>query len=37
MRPDKIYWIDALGAEFMPYLLSFFKEKDADIALRIQK
>lgn len=27
MRPDKIYWIDALGAEFMPYLLSFFKEK----------
>lgn len=25
LRPDKVYWIDALGAEFLPFLLSFFE------------
>jgi len=27
LHPDKVYWIDALGAEFLPFLLSIFKEE----------
>ena len=26
LMPDKVYWIDALGAEFLPYLLSMFED-----------
>lgn len=26
LRPDKVYWIDSLGAEFLPYLLSIFED-----------
>lgn len=25
LRPDKVYWIDALGAEFLPYILSILE------------
>ena len=28
LRPDKVYWIDALGAEFLPFLLSFFENNN---------
>ena len=28
LRPDKVYWIDALGAEFLPFLLSFFEHNN---------
>ncbi|MBR3710351.1 MAG: BREX-4 system phosphatase PglZ [Bacteroidales bacterium] len=27
LQPDKVYWIDALGAEFLPFLLSVFEEE----------
>lgn len=26
LRPEKVYWVDALGAEFLPYLLSIFED-----------
>lgn len=26
LRPDKVYWVDALGAEFLPFLLSIFED-----------
>lgn len=26
LQPDKVYWVDALGAEFLPYLLSIFED-----------
>ena len=29
--PDKIYWIDGLGAEFLPYLLSLIEEKHSNM------
>ncbi len=27
LRLDKVYWVDALGAEFLPFLLSLFEEE----------
>ncbi len=33
-KPDKVYWFDALGAEYLPYLLSIFGEtKDYQVVL----
>lgn len=29
--PDKVYWIDGLGAEFLPYLLSLIEEKHSNM------
>ena len=29
--PDKVYWIDGLGAEFLPYLLYLIEEKDSSL------
>lgn len=29
--PDKIYWIDGLGAEFLSYLLYLIEEKDSNL------
>lgn len=29
--PDKVYWVDGLGAEFLPYLLSIIEEKRSNM------
>ena len=29
--PDKVYWIDGLGAEFLPYLLWLIEKKDSNL------
>lgn len=28
LRPDKVYWVDALGAEFLPFLLSIVENNN---------
>ncbi len=31
--PDKVYWIDGLGAEFLPYLLFLIEEKHSNMKI----